>query len=106
MTNTKESFTNLLKIMDELREKCPWDREQTIDSIRHLTIEEVYELNEAILNNNPNEIKKELGDVLLHIVFYSKIASETNLFNIHDVIESLSEKLIRRHPPYIRQCGS
>jgi MazG family protein len=98
MTNTKESFTNLLKIMDELREKCPWDREQTIDSIRHLTIEEVYELNEAILNNNPNEIKKELGDVLLHIVFYSKIASETNLFNIHDVIESLSEKLIRRHP--------
>lgn len=84
--------------MDELREKCPWDKEQTIESIRHLTIEEVYELNEAILNNDPNEIKKELGDLLLHIVFYAKIASETNLFNINDVIQSLSDKLIRRHP--------
>ncbi|MDP2176359.1 MAG: nucleoside triphosphate pyrophosphohydrolase [Bacteroidota bacterium] len=98
MNNAKEAFDNLLTIMDELREKCPWDREQTIASIRHLTIEEVYELNEAILNNDPNEIKKELGDVLLHIVFYAKIASETNLFNIQDVINSLSEKLIRRHP--------
>jgi XTP/dITP diphosphohydrolase len=98
MNQNLKSFDNLLQIMDELREKCPWDREQTIASIRHLTIEEVYELNDAILNNDPNEIKKELGDVLLHIVFYAKIASETNLFNIYDVIESLSEKLIRRHP--------
>jgi XTP/dITP diphosphohydrolase len=98
MKNKQSSFSNLLKIMDELREKCPWDKEQTIESIRHLTIEEVYELNEAILNNDPNEIKKELGDLLLHIVFYAKIASETNLFNINDVIQSLSDKLIRRHP--------
>jgi len=98
MKETLLAFENLLKIMDELREKCPWDREQTIESIRHLTLEEVYELNEAILDKDSNEIKKELGDLLLHIVFYSKIASETNLFNIKDVIDSLSEKLIRRHP--------
>ena len=98
MQNPEIAFTKLLTIMDELRIKCPWDREQTIDSIRHLTIEEVYELNEAILNQDSNEIKKELGDLLLHIVFYSKIASETNLFNLNDVIESLNNKLIRRHP--------
>jgi XTP/dITP diphosphohydrolase len=98
MQNPETAFTKLLTIMDELRIKCPWDREQTIDSIRHLTIEEVYELNEAILNQDSNEIKKELGDLLLHIVFYSKIASETNLFNLNDVIESLNAKLIRRHP--------
>jgi XTP/dITP diphosphohydrolase len=98
MQNPEIAFTKLLTIMDELRIKCPWDREQTIDSIRHLTIEEVYELNEAILNQDSNEIKKELGDLLLHIVFYSKIASETNLFNLNDVIESLNAKLIRRHP--------
>jgi XTP/dITP diphosphohydrolase len=98
MQNTEIAFNKLLTIMDELRIKCPWDREQTIDSIRHLTIEEVYELNEAILNQDSNEIKKELGDLLLHIVFYSKIASETNLFNLNDVIESLNAKLIRRHP--------
>lgn len=98
MNETLLAFENLLKIMNELREKCPWDKEQTIESIRHLTLEEVYELNEAILDNDSNEIKKELGDILLHIVFYSKIASETNLFNIKDVMESLSEKLIRRHP--------
>jgi XTP/dITP diphosphohydrolase len=98
MQNPEIAFTKLLTIMDELRIKCPWDREQTIDSIRHLTIEEVYELNEAILNQDSNEIKKELGDLLLHIVFYSKIASETQLFNLNDVIESLNAKLIRRHP--------
>jgi MazG family protein len=98
MQNPEIAFNKLLTIMDELRIKCPWDREQTIDSIRHLTIEEVYELNEAILNQDSNEIKKELGDLLLHIVFYSKIASETNLFNLNDVIESLNAKLIRRHP--------
>jgi XTP/dITP diphosphohydrolase len=98
MQNPEIAFNKLLTIMDELRIKCPWDREQTIDSIRHLTIEEVYELNEAILNQDSNEIKKELGDLLLHIVFYSKIASETQLFNLNDVIESLNNKLIRRHP--------
>jgi XTP/dITP diphosphohydrolase len=98
MQNPEIAFNKLLTIMDELRIKCPWDREQTIDSIRHLTIEEVYELNEAILNQDSNEIKKELGDLLLHIVFYSKIASETQLFNLNDVIESLNAKLIRRHP--------
>lgn len=92
------SFLNLIKIMDELREKCPWDKKQTIESIRHLTIEETFELSDAILKNDQNEIKKELGDLLLHIVFYSKIASETNDFNIKDVIDSLCEKLIFRHP--------
>ena len=92
------SFLNLIKIMDELREKCPWDQKQTIESIRHLTIEETFELSDAILKNDLNEIKKELGDLLLHIVFYSKIASETNDFNIKDVIDGLCEKLIFRHP--------
>ena len=76
----------LIKIMDELREKCPWDKKQTIQSLRHLTIEEVYELSESIQNQNYDEIKKELGDLLLHIVFYSKIASENNKFNLDDVI--------------------
>ena len=92
------SFLNLIKIMDELREKCPWDKKQTIESIRHLTIEETFELSDAILKNDLNEIKKELGDLLLHIVFYSKIASETNDFNLKDVIDGLCEKLIFRHP--------
>ena len=92
------SFLNLIKIMDELREKCPWDKKQTIESIRHLTIEETFELSDAILKNDLNEIKKELGDLLLHIVFYSKIASETNDFNIKNVIDGLCEKLIFRHP--------
>lgn len=93
-----ESFLKLLKIMDELREQCPWDKKQTIESIRHLTIEETFELSDAILKNDLNEIKKELGDLLLHIVFYSKIASETNQFNISDVINTLCDKLIFRHP--------
>ncbi len=92
------SFLKLLKIMDELREQCPWDKKQTIESIRHLTIEETFELSDAILKNDLNEIKKELGDILLHIVFYSRIASETQAFNIKDVIDSLCEKLIFRHP--------
>src|SRR6478735_3362137 len=92
------SFLRLLKIMDELREQCPWDKKQTIESIRHLTIEETFELSDAILKKDSNEIKKELGDLLLHIVFYSRIASETGDFNIKDVIESLCEKLIFRHP--------
>jgi uncharacterized protein YabN with tetrapyrrole methylase and pyrophosphatase domain len=80
-----EAFARLLDIMDDLREKCPWDRKQTNETLRHLTIEETYELADAILNNDPTEIKKELGDVLLHIVFYAKIGSETNSFDIADV---------------------
>lgn len=92
------AFKRLLDIMDELRAKCPWDREQTTESIRHLTIEETYELSDAILDNNPEEIKKELGDILLHIVFYAKIGSERNEYNIETVIDQLCEKLIRRHP--------
>ena len=98
MDDRASSFLKLLKIMDELREQCPWDKKQTIESIRHLTIEETYELSDAILKKNLPEIKKELGDILLHIVFYSRIASETNAFNIKDVIDSLCEKLIFRHP--------
>ena len=92
------AFERLLTIMDELREKCPWDKKQTIESIRHLTIEETYELSEAILENDLDKIKKELGDLLLHIIFYSRIASETNAFTIADVCNSLCEKLIHRHP--------
>ncbi len=92
------AFEKLLTIMDELRAKCPWDQKQTFETLRHLTIEEVYELSDAILKNDTNEIKKELGDVLLHIIFYAKIGSETNAFNIETVINTLSEKLIYRHP--------
>lgn len=84
--------------MYELREKCPWDKKQTIESLRHLTIEEVYELSEAILSKNYDDIKSELGDVLLHIVFYSKIASETSMFDIADVMNALCDKLVHRHP--------
>lgn len=98
MDERAEAFLRLLKIMDELREKCPWDMKQTIESIRHLTIEETYELSDAILKNDLNEIKKELGDILLHIVFYSRIASETSNFDIKDVINALCDKLIFRHP--------
>lgn len=93
-----ESFERLLDIMDELREKCPWDQKQTLESLRKLTIEEVYELGDAILRSNLNEVKKELGDLLLHIIFYAKIGSETNSFDIGDVIDNLTEKLIYRHP--------
>ena len=84
--------------MDELREKCPWDKKQTLQSLRHLTIEETYELGDAILDNDLNEVKKELGDLLLHIIFYAKIGSETNDFDIADVAHEISEKLIHRHP--------
>lgn len=93
-----KAFSRLLDIMDELREKCPWDREQTTESIRHLTIEETYELSDAIINGDPEEIKKELGDILLHIVFYAKIGSEKGQYNIETIIDQLCEKLIRRHP--------
>ena len=88
----------LLDIMDDLRAKCPWDKKQTLQSLRHLTIEETYELGDAILNNDLNEIKKELGDLLLHIVFYAKIGSETDDFDIADVADSISDKLVHRHP--------
>lgn len=98
MDDRASSFLRLLKIMDELREQCPWDKKQTIDSIRHLTIEETFELSDAILKKDLQEVKKELGDILLHIVFYSRIASETNDFTIKEVIDSLCEKLIFRHP--------
>lgn len=94
----QESFSKLLTIMDELREKCPWDRKQTNLSLKSNTIEEVYELAQAIEDNDYQEIKKELGDLLLHIVFYSKIGSESGEFDIKAVIDSLCEKLIRRHP--------
>lgn len=93
-----EAFGQLLDIMDDLREKCPWDKKQTLQSLRHLTLEEVYELTDAILEENLPEIKKEIGDVLLHLVFYAKIASEKDSFDIADVIRSLNEKLIFRHP--------
>lgn len=96
--DTLKSFEKLLEIMDDLRAKCPWDQKQTIDSLRYLTIEETFELSDAILEKDMTEIKKELGDVLLHIVFYAKIASETNSFDMKDVLDSLAEKLIRRHP--------
>ncbi len=92
------AFGRLLTIMDELRAGCPWDKEQTFESLRHLTIEETYELSDAILSDNPDEIKKELGDLMLHLVFYAKIGSEKQQFDIRDVIESISDKLIIRHP--------
>lgn len=93
-----EAFNRLLDIMDDLREKCPWDKKQTLESLRHLTIEETYELADAILDNDLEEIKKELGDLLLHIIFYAKIGSEKKAFDIADVANSISEKLIDRHP--------
>lgn len=98
MSDQSIAFERLLTIMNELREKCPWDRKQTMESLRHLTLEEVYELSDSILEGDMNEIKKELGDILLHIVFYAKIASEKNTFDITEVLNSLCEKLISRHP--------
>ena len=92
------AFGRLLDIMDDLRAKCPWDKKQTMESLRHLTIEETYELGDAILNNDLQEVKKELGDLLLHIVFYAKIGSETGDFDIADVANGVCEKLIVRHP--------
>jgi MazG family protein len=97
-TEKLDAFGRLLDIMDELRSKCPWDKEQTFESIRNNTIEEAYELADAILNNDLVHIKKELGDLLLHIVFYSKMGSETNTFDIKDVSDAISQKLIFRHP--------
>jgi XTP/dITP diphosphohydrolase len=94
----KDAFERLLTIMDELRASCPWDQKQTLESLRHLTIEEVYELGDAILNHDFEEIKKELGDILLHVVFYAKIGSEKNAFDIADVLHGICDKLIHRHP--------
>lgn len=95
---TLQAFNKLLDVMDELREQCPWDKKQTWASIRPLTIEETYELNDALLANDSEEVKKELGDLLLHIVFYSRIASETQTFDMGEVCKQLTDKLIRRHP--------
>lgn len=100
--NTREqqlvAFDRLLTVMDELRTKCPWDMKQTMNSLRHLTIEEMYELGDAILEGDMEEVKKELGDLFLHLVFYSRIASETDLFDVADVLNAICEKLISRHP--------
>jgi len=93
-----QAFDRLLTIMDELRAQCPWDKKQTLQSLRHLTIEETYELGDAILNNDLEEVKKELGDLLLHLVFYAKIGSETQDFDIADVCNAICDKLIHRHP--------
>ena len=98
MKDKKYTIQDLIEIMNDLREKCPWDKKQTLKSLKSLTIEEAYELIEALDKEDYNEIKEELGDLLLHIVFYSKIASEKKQFNFNDVIESLIEKLIYRHP--------
>ena len=98
MDKRLEAFKKLLDIMDELRTKCPWDKKQTFESLRHLTIEETYELADAIILKDSNEIRNELGDLLLHIVFYAKIGSENNDFDITEVIEGINKKLIQRHP--------
>nr|WP_294894233.1 nucleoside triphosphate pyrophosphohydrolase [uncultured Pedobacter sp.] len=93
-----QAFERLLAIMDDLRNQCPWDKKQTLKTLRHLTIEETYELSDAILEGDMTEIRKELGDLMLHLVFYAKIGSETNDFNITDVLNGICEKLINRHP--------
>jgi XTP/dITP diphosphohydrolase len=98
MEESAATFERLLQIMDELRTKCPWDKKQTLESLRYLTIEETYELSDAILEKNMEAIKKELGDLMLHLVFYSRIGSETNAFNINDVLNNIIDKLIHRHP--------
>ena len=93
-----KAFDRLLTIMDELRENCPWDKKQTLESLRHLTIEETYELSDSILDGNLQEVKKELGDLMLHNIFYARIASEMKIFDISDVLNSICDKLIERHP--------
>src|SRR5438045_6417225 len=98
MATNGEAFERLMKIMDELREQCPWDRKQTIQTLRQMTLEETYELTDAITENNWKSIKEELGDLLLHIVFYSKIASEQNQSTVEEVLNGISQKLIDRHP--------
>ncbi len=93
-----EAFDRLLTIMDELRANCPWDKKQTMETLRHLTIEETFELSDSILEGNLQEIKKELGDIMLHMVFYAKIADELNAFNLVDVLHGICDKLVHRHP--------
>ena len=97
-TTPTGAFERLLTIMDDLRENCPWDKKQTLESLRHLTIEETYELSDAILSGDMDEIRKELGDIMLHMVFYSRIASETSSFSIMDVLNGICDKLVNRHP--------
>ena len=96
--NPADAFMRLLTVLDTLRTQCPWDKKQTMETLRHLTIEETYELSDAILEGDLDEIKKELGDVMMHLVFYSRIASETNEFNITDVLNGVCDKLVNRHP--------
>ncbi len=98
MEEKLKAFERLLKIMDELREKCPWDREQTLESLRNLTIEETYELADAIMDHDMEEVRKELGDLMLHIVFYSKIGTEEGVFDVADVLNGICDKLVFRHP--------
>jgi XTP/dITP diphosphohydrolase len=98
MEQKLKAFERLLNIMDELREKCPWDQKQTMESLRHLTIEETYELGDAILDGDLNEVKQELGDLIMHIVFYAKIGSEKKSFDIADVLNGVCDKLVERHP--------
>lgn len=98
MQNSLDAFGRLLSIMDDLRAQCPWDKKQTMESLSHLTIEEVYELYDAIMDKNLDEVKKELGDIMLHLVFYAKIASETGEFTITEVLHSVCDKLVERHP--------
>lgn len=98
MNHKLAAFERLLTIMDDLREKCPWDRKQTLESLRHLTIEETYELGDAIISGNMEELKGEIGDLMLHMVFYSKIASETGDFDVADVLNAICDKLVHRHP--------
>lgn len=98
MTDSAKAFERLMEIMDKLRENCPWDKKQTLESLRYLTIEEMYELSDAIMDNNLDEIRNELGDLMLHIVFYAKIGQEKGAFDMKDVLNGISEKLIIRHP--------
>ena len=98
MKREKKEFERLLNIMNDLRAQCPWDKKQTIQSLRYLTLEETYELSDAILEDDLEGIKKELGDLMLHIVFYAKIGSEKNAFDIGDILEYINDKLIQRHP--------
>lgn len=98
MEEKLKAFERLLNIMDELREKCPWDRKQTMETLRHLSIEEMYELSDAIIDGDLEEVKKELGDLMLHVVFYSKIGEEKGAFDVADVLNGVCEKLISRHP--------
>jgi len=104
MEEKLKAFERLLVVMDELREKCPWDREQTLDSLRNLTIEETYELADAIMDQDLEEIRKELGDLMLHIVFYSKIGSEKGAFDVADVLHGICNKLVFRHPHVFGKC--